>query len=535
MIPNLLKGFCFVMVLESFLGRTTGAELGDSCSSNQDCRTEFSKCHKESETCTCLPYYARMNDTCVQSTLLGFECVVDEQCSMKVANSRCINNVCQCESKFWQYRRHTCLSPAKMGEVCYSDIHCTMWDERNKCEFTIPGVFGFCVCDSNSQSDCPSKGQETVLAKPANSVLKYPFGKPDFKKKVPYLKRPTATTTTSEPTRPTSRLPLKKPILKTNKTSEIKNYSNQPISTQNPILFVNLTSTPTYSPVKYYLKNPLKDSQKKNQTIDDNLTAKPYKKPLINSGLLTRKGDSKKRISLGFVCSTDAQCMQNDINSRCIQGVCDCQFSNSTTNLQCSAKNRGCLPNTFQCRSSGKCISWFFVCDGRKGDCGEDDISDEECSGSQQCPSTSFKCRSGNGIKNVCVSRSTRCDGIQNCPYGDDEEGCKAVGHKECPPYTIQCGDGRCLPEYELCNAVVTCADKSDELEGLCVSGVQVTTNKTVSILPRARGPPTDHCPFRCKNGRCRSTAVLCSGRDGCGDGSDESGCSVCKCPLAVS
>lgn len=110
-----------------------------------------------------------------------------------------------------------------------------------------------------------------------------------------------------------------------------------------------------------------------------------------------------------------------------------------------------------------------------------------------------------------------------------------------CPAYTFQCGDGQCLPEYELCNAVVTCADKSDELEGLCGGGAPMTVGNRTSAsrppqpLTRVRGAyrhsPAE-CPFRCRNGRCRSTAVLCSGRDGCGDGSDESGCSVCsKCP----
>jgi len=107
-----------------------------------------------------------------------------------------------------------------------------------------------------------------------------------------------------------------------------------------------------------------------------------------------------------------------------------------------------------------------------------------------------------------------------------------------CPAYTFQCGDGQCLPEYELCNAVVTCADKSDELEGLCGGGAPMTVgNRTSAARPpqpltRVRGAyrhsPAE-CPFRCRNGRCRSTAVLCSGRDGCGDGSDESGCSVCS------
>lgn len=195
---------------------------------------------------------------------------------------------------------------AKLGEVCYSDTHCILSDKKNKCEFTIPGVFGFCVCDSNSQADCPSKGQESALIKPNSSAFKYPFSKPDTKKKVPYQKRPwqtanpryTTTTSTVKPFLPVDKpqpFPLKFPVLKTNLTNNgIKNRPIPAINVQPSTVFLDSTAAslknttfksqfstvPTPSPIKIYLKSPPKDSQNKGQTADNNTSIKPYKKPV---------------------------------------------------------------------------------------------------------------------------------------------------------------------------------------------------------------------------------------------------------------
>ncbi|XP_024084963.1 sortilin-related receptor-like isoform X2 [Cimex lectularius] len=210
-------------------------------------------------------------------------------------------------------------------------------------------------------------------------------------------------------------------------------------------------------------------------------------------------------VSLGLICGSDEQCKAADPNSICRDGICDCVVTNGT----CSAASTGCHKGTFQCRRSGKCISWYMVCDGRT-DCpgGED----EDCRG--HCPRTAFKC--ARSKPHQCISAGLRCNGIPDCPAGEDEFNCKDLANRGCPRGTYRCKDGTCIGGHEFCNAVLSCPDGSDEPEGACLG----------------RGP-AHFCPFRCANGRCRSTAVACSGRDGCGDNSDEINCSVCKCPKA--
>lgn len=76
-------------------------------------------------------------------------------------------------------------------------------------------------------------------------------------------------------------------------------------------------------------------------------------------------------------------------------------------------------------------------------------------------------------------------------------------------------------------NSRIRCKDGSDEPVQLCNS--ERVPNLFQTLYTQARSRSSFYCPFQCGNGRCRSTAIVCSGRDGCGDNSDEQRCAVCR------
>ncbi|KAK8407434.1 hypothetical protein O3P69_002163 [Scylla paramamosain] len=203
----------------------------------------------------------------------------------------------------------------------------------------------------------------------------------------------------------------------------------------------------------------------------------------------------------------------------------DSYYSDSTT--QCSNDEYQCM--------NGRCIPWYWVCDGMN-DCpvyGDDEF---HCSSSDfssttpddsttQCSNDEYQCMNGR-----CIPWYWVCDGMNDCPvYGDDEFHCSSSDFSsatpddsttQCSNDEYQCMNGRCIPWYWVCDGMNDCPVYGDD-EFHCSS------SDFSSATPDDSTTQCSNDEYQCMNGQCIPWYWVCDGMNDCPVyGDDEFHCS---------
>ncbi|XP_072165321.1 uncharacterized protein [Diadema setosum] len=137
-----------------------------------------------------------------------------------------------------------------------------------------------------------------------------------------------------------------------------------------------------------------------------------------------------------FDSSDESECAYNEDDYSC----------DPTTQITC--KNGACAPLQSHC---------MYELDEYGLPIGCRDVSHLQSCGNFTCPNFMIKCPSS-----YCIPLRYWCDGLMDCPYGEDEDQCASF---VCPPGSYRChGHGTCITQDEVCDEVIHCPEKDDEL-----------------------------------------------------------------------
>jgi len=476
---------------------------------------------EEPKKCACKRHYHNYrNLECLPGQLLTSRCKLDSQCRARVASSLCVQGRCACKRRTVAFRLHTCVRGSSLGSICHLDDQCQLEDGYSFCDFVIKDAFGRCECKHGRNGDGSCRDRFEELGATCHhggpcKGLKNSACLPDDDGEARCACAPGFMQVSEKVCEVPTRAHLINGIYGASLPSNRHSASPHKASVSLGYPCESTSQCQTSDPRSVCGRGGVcvcKSAKGAHREEVGNVLGKSRRKRRRRKVIKALYGDGQVIVPSAHA---DAKIVSGERFSRKERWFCAAG----------GRKPRLCPEGTFQCVSDGRCVSRFFLCDG-KADCG--DGSDEQCGNNfSSCPRGSFVCSRSAGR---CLNVGRVCDGKEDCDGGEDEEGCDrgSSSDADCPETSFPCKDGEgCVPGFDVCNAIVGCRDGSDEED--CHPNPLATFFR--SIFSSRSGGIGGGCPFRCKNGNCRALDVVCSGKDGCGDGSDEQGCQICRCP----